>query len=220
MPEIIIQDIDIRRLELNSGQLYGLPANPRILRDERFLALKQSIQDEPEMLSLREILVYPLSDVKGHEDNFIIIGGNMRFRACKELGYKKLPCKIIPLETPVKKLRAYTIKDNSSFGDWDYEILNDWEITELQDFGAELSFDSIASQEDTWEDSQNENEEDTGYVKESSSEREQEQESEDKDDSYEYGSYFADNMYKDVLYPSNNDFEIPTLLLEMQAGKL
>ena len=86
--EVKIQNISIDRIELNEGQMYGLPKNPRWIRDARFEALKKSIGDEPEMLELREVLVYPLTDLDGHENIFIIIGGNMRFRACQELGFK------------------------------------------------------------------------------------------------------------------------------------
>ena len=128
-------------LELNEGQMYGLPKNPRWIRDARFNALKKSIEDAPEMLGLRELLVYPLADLEGHEDKYIIIGGNMRFRACQELGYKEIPCKVLPLETPVKKLREYVIKDNEAFGQNDYEVLaNDWSQDELAEFGMELDY--------------------------------------------------------------------------------
>jgi len=146
-----IKNLSVDLLELNEGQMYGLPKNPRWIRDARFTALKKSIEDEPEMLGLREILVYPLDDIEGHEGKYIIIGGNMRYRACTELGYKELPCKIIPIETPVKKLRAYTIKDNSGFGQWDYDDLSSsWDDDELRDFGMELDY--IAPGEgDNWD---------------------------------------------------------------------
>ena len=139
--EFEVKNMSIDLLELNEGQMYGLPKNPRWIRDARFAALKKSIEDAPEMLQLREILVYPLSDVEGHEDHFIIIGGNMRFRACQELGYGELPCKILPLETPVKKLREYVIKDNEAFGQNDYDLLSsEWNDEELRDFGMELDY--------------------------------------------------------------------------------
>lgn len=136
-----IKNISIDLLELNEGQMYGLPKNPRWIRDARFEALKKSIEDAPEMLGLREILVYPLADLEGHEGKYIIIGGNMRYRACLELGYKELPCKIIPLETPVKKLREYVIKDNEGFGQNDWDLLSsEWDQEELSAFGMELDY--------------------------------------------------------------------------------
>lgn len=147
-----VKNLRLHELELNEGQMYGLPKNPRWIRDKRFEALKKSIEDAPEMLGLREILVYPLDDVEGHKGKYIIIGGNMRYRACLELGYQELPCKIIPLETPVKKLREYVIKDNEGFGQNDWELLaSEWEQEELQDWGMELDY--VAPGEgDNWDD--------------------------------------------------------------------
>lgn len=136
-----IRNLKLSELEYNEGQFYGLPKNPRWIRDARFEALKKSIEDAPEMLELRELLIYPLSDLEGHEDKFIVIGGNMRLRACKELGYTEVPCKVLPLETPVKKLREYAIKDNEAFGQNDFDVLaNEWDNEELRDFGMELDF--------------------------------------------------------------------------------
>lgn len=135
------RNIRMSLLELNEGQMYGLPKNPRWIRDARYEALKKSITDAPEMLDLRELLVYPLDDVEGHKGKYIIIGGNMRYRACLELGYQEVPCKIIPLETPVKKLREYVIKDNEGFGQNDWDLLSsEWDSEELQDYGMELDY--------------------------------------------------------------------------------
>ena len=127
------KNLDISLLEVNKGQLYGLPKNPRFIKDDRYLALKKSIEEAPEMLSIREIVVYPLEN--GH---YVVIGGNMRLRACQEIGYKELPCKILPLETPVAKLREYTIKDNIAFGSNDWDIIaNEWDTEELTEWGME-----------------------------------------------------------------------------------
>ena len=136
-----VKNLRLHELELNEGQMYGLPKNPRWIRDARYEALKKSIADAPEMLELRELLVYPLDDVEGHEGKFIIIGGNMRYRACLELGYQEIPCKVIPLETPVKKLREFVIKDNEGFGQNDWDLLSsEWEQEELSDWGMELDY--------------------------------------------------------------------------------
>lgn len=147
-----VKNLKLDQLELNEGQMYGLPKNPRWIRDQRFLSLKKSIEDAPEMLSLREILVYPMDDVEGHAGKYIIIGGNMRFRACKELGYKEVPCKVIPIETPVKKLREYVIKDNEAFGQNDWDALSsEWETDELTDWGMELDYIAPGGG-DNWDD--------------------------------------------------------------------
>lgn len=125
-----IRYIAIKDIEANRGQIDGLPKNPRSIKDERFKALKKSIEDAPEMLALRELLVFP------HNGKFVVIGGNMRLKACKDLGYKELPCKVIDENTPVEKLREYTIKDNIGFGDDDWDLLKtEWDRLEVEDWG-------------------------------------------------------------------------------------
>ena len=131
-----IKTIKIKDLATNDGQIEGLPKNPRQIRDHRYEKLKKSIEDAPEMLQLRELLVYP------HGGKFVIVGGNMRYRACKELGYKELPCKVLDAETPVEKLRQYTIKDNENYGEYDWDVVaNEWDTAELEDWGVELPTD-------------------------------------------------------------------------------
>lgn len=145
------KNIPLSLLELNEGQLsvidpetnrqVGLPRNPRWIRDARFEALKKSIEDAPEMLDLREILVYSLSGIKGKDGRYIVIGGNMRLRALRELGYAEAPCKVLDPATPMEKLREYTIKDNEGFGQNDFDILaNEWDGEELSGWGMEASF--------------------------------------------------------------------------------
>jgi hypothetical protein len=129
----MVKNIPIGEIELNKGQVEGLPKNPRFIKDYRFEALKKSIQDAPEMLSLRELIVYPLGG------KYVVIGGNMRLRACKELGFKEVPCKVLDERTPADKLREYTIKDNNAFGDTDFDLLaNEWNDVELADWGVEF----------------------------------------------------------------------------------
>ena len=124
----------ISLLDFNKGQLQGLPKNPRFFRDYRYEAMKRSIEESPEMLELRELIVYPFP-----EGRYVVVCGNLRLRACKELGYKELPCKILDPETDVKKLREYATKDNVSFGENDTDIMsNEWDKGELQDWGVEF----------------------------------------------------------------------------------
>jgi hypothetical protein len=73
--------IKITNLHTNTGQIPGVPANPRFIKDEPYEKLKKSIQDDPEMLDLRELIVYPYPGKKGH---YVIIGGNMRYRICND----------------------------------------------------------------------------------------------------------------------------------------
>ncbi len=127
--------ISIALLDFNKGQLAGLPKNPRFFRDYRYEAMKKSISDCPEMLELRELIVFPYSDGR-----YIVVCGNLRLRACKELGYTELPCKVLEPITSVSKLREYSAKDNINFGENDLDILqNEWDRAELQDWGMEFA---------------------------------------------------------------------------------
>jgi hypothetical protein len=126
------QLIQISKLKTNEGQIPDVPKNPRFIKNERFEKLVKSLQDNPEMLSARELLVYQ------YENQFIVIGGNMRLRAAKELGYKELPCKILT-DLTSEQIRAIVIKDNVSFGNDDFESLsNEWDSLELEEWGIEV----------------------------------------------------------------------------------
>ena len=130
--KIIILPLD--DIEVNKGQLEGLPSNPRSITREKMELLKTNITNYPEMLSLRSLLVYPIDDSK-----YILIGGNMRYRALKELGYTEAPCIIIPKETSIEQLKAYTIIDNNGFGKWSWDMLaNEWDELQLVEWGVDL----------------------------------------------------------------------------------
>jgi DNA modification methylase len=145
------QNIALSKLETNKGQIEGLPKNPRLIKSEKFEKLKKSIEDNPEMLGMREVLVYPL-DAK-----FVIIGGNMRYQACKELGFTEVPCKVLDKDTTAEQLRAITIKDNVGFGEHDWDLLaNEWEAEELEEWGLQVpSFEAeeqiLEAEEDDFE---------------------------------------------------------------------
>lgn len=124
-------------LETNDGQLEGLPSNPRFIKDERFAKLKLSLEQSPEFLKARPLLVYPLDN--GH---FIIIAGNMRFLAGREVGIEEFPCYIFPKETTTDKLKEYLIKDNIAYGstDWDKLANEDWNVDDLDEWGVNVDF--------------------------------------------------------------------------------
>ena len=131
----MIQTIPISLLDFNKGQLKGLPKNPRFFRDYRYEAMKKSIAESPEMLELRELIVFPYP-----EGRYVVVCGNLRLRACKELGYKELPCKVLDPNTEPKKLREYATKDNVNFGENDMDVMaNEWDKDELQDWGVEFA---------------------------------------------------------------------------------
>lgn len=126
--------MELAQLEPNNGQLEGLPSNPRQITDSKMDLLKQNIQQYPEMLTLRGLLVYPLENGK-----YIIIGGNMRYLAMSELGFNTAPCIIIPKETSIEQLKAYSVIDNNGFGKWDWDMLaNEWDAAQLTSWGVDL----------------------------------------------------------------------------------
>jgi hypothetical protein len=103
--------------------------NPRILKDDKFKKLVQSIKDFPEMLEIRPIVV---------NNEMMILGGNMRWKAIQEIGIKEIP--IIKAENLTEEQqREFLIKDNVGFGEWDWDALaNDWNPEELNEWGLDV----------------------------------------------------------------------------------
>ena len=131
---LVTKLLPIKLLENNNGQIEGVPKNPRFIKDWRYKLLLQSLTESPEMLSLKELWVYKVGSI------YVVIAGNMRLRGSKEKGYKSLPCKILPPETSVEKLKEYAIKDNSGYGDWEMDSLaNEWESPKIVEWGVELN---------------------------------------------------------------------------------
>ena len=135
------KEIDVSLITPNKGQVPGLPRNPRLVKKERYDKTRQSIEEAPEMLELRELIV-----VEYMPDHYVVVCGNLRLRACKELGYKTVPCKVLPGDTPAKKLREYAAKDNINYGEDDKDIIaNEWAEfqNELSDWGMEFESPKI-----------------------------------------------------------------------------
>jgi len=121
------------------------PNNPRIIKDDKFAKLVKSIKDFPEMLNLRPIVV---------NDNMIVLGGNMRLKACKEAGLKEVPI-IKASNLTEQQQKEFIIKDNVGFGEWDFDDLaNNWEAEELTEWGLDIpNFDTevLEAQEDDFD---------------------------------------------------------------------
>lgn len=137
--------LKLYQLKNNLGQIEGLPKNPRLIKDHRFKKLVKSIQDDPGMMHLRELIVYPYAPTlkAKHQSQleYIVIAGNMRLHAVKELGWTEVPCKILDASTSLEMLKAVTIKDNVSFGENDYDLLaNDWEQELLEAMGMDIMY--------------------------------------------------------------------------------
>lgn len=136
--EIKTLQLPLSKIHPNTGQLVskGIPKNPRFIREGKYEKLLQSIKDDPEMLSLRELIVMDSGD---KNVGYVIIGGNMRFRAMKELGYKEAPTKILPSDFPVDKARRIILKDNASFGETDFDaLLSDWSIEDISSAAIDI----------------------------------------------------------------------------------
>jgi hypothetical protein len=125
-----ITRIRLTDLEQNKGQVEGLPSNPRQWGRGELDHLVKSIQETPELLEARGLIVWP------YGGKYVILGGNMRFSALREMNAKDAPCYVLPEGTPMEKLREIVIKDNGAFGSWDYDMLaNEWDDLPLSDWG-------------------------------------------------------------------------------------
>jgi ParB-like chromosome segregation protein Spo0J len=109
------------------------PKNPRIIKDGKFQKLVKSIQEFPDMLNKRPLVVF--TDV---DNKYVVLGGNMRLKACKEIGLKEIPI-IIADEWTEEQKNEFLIKDNVGFGEWDWDSLaNEWDAELLNDWGLNV----------------------------------------------------------------------------------
>ena len=117
-------------------------ANPRTINKHKFQKLVNSVREFPEMLSLRPIVV--------NKDN-VILGGNMRYKACKELGLKEVYI-IQATDLDDKQAQEFIVKDNVGFGEWDWDILaNDWNVKELEEWGLDgFPFEDVNEDENIY----------------------------------------------------------------------
>lgn len=111
------------------SQVIPNPTNPRIIKDDKFKKLVKSIQEFPQMLELRPIVV---------DSNMVVLGGNMRLKACLAAGLNEVP--IIVADNLTEEQKAeFIIKDNVGFGEWDWDVLaNEWETQSLNEWGLDL----------------------------------------------------------------------------------
>lgn len=108
------------------------PNNPRLIKDDKFFKLVKSIKEFPEMLKLRPIVV---------NDDLIVLGGNMRLKACKDAGLKEVSI-IKASELSAEQQREFIVKDNVGFGEWDWNMIaNEWDAEQLDDWGLDLPVD-------------------------------------------------------------------------------
>ncbi len=110
------------------------PNNPRLIKDHKFKQLVKSIQDFPQMLELRPIVI---------DENNMVLGGNMRLKACLEAGLTDVPV-IHANNLSEEKKKEFIVKDNVGYGEWDWDDLaNNWDALELTEWGLDIpNFDN------------------------------------------------------------------------------
>lgn len=127
-----IVKIALQFLEPNTGQVPGLPPNPRQWTKAEVQNIAKSLKDTPELFEARPLLVFPITGGK-----FVILGGNLRHEGAKRNKMKEVPCIVFPEDTPPAKLKEIVIKDNGAFGSWDYdELANQWDDLPLPEWGV------------------------------------------------------------------------------------
>jgi len=116
----------------NIAEIKPNPKNPRIIKDDKFAKLVKSITDFPQMLEKRPLVCFTDTDGK-----LVVLGGNMRLKAAKEIGLKELPVIIADDWTEEQKAQ-FLIKDNVGFGEWNWdELQSDWDVEQLSDWGLD-----------------------------------------------------------------------------------
>jgi hypothetical protein len=126
----MIQNVPINTVKAN-------PNNPRIIKDDKFAKLVKSINEFPQMLNLRPIVV---------NDDMVVLGGNMRLKACKEAGLKEIPI-IKASELTEHQQKEFIVKDNVGYGEWDWDDLaNNWDAEELTEWGLDVWTNSIGDE--------------------------------------------------------------------------
>ena len=123
-------DSNIKKMKLKD--IKPNPNNPRVLRDDKFQKLKQSITEFPKMLSLRPMVI---------DENNVVLGGNMRLRALQELGFTDVEEAWVKRSSDLTEdeKKRFIIADNVAFGEWDWDTLaNDWEVVDLEAWGLDI----------------------------------------------------------------------------------
>lgn len=122
----MIQKVNITKIKNN-------PSNPRIIKDEKYKKLVKSLRDFPQMLEKR-----PLICCTSEDGNYYVLGGNMRLKACKEVGILQVPIQLADDWTDEQK-KEFVVKDNVSYGEWDWTSLaNEWNADDLEDWGLDV----------------------------------------------------------------------------------
>lgn len=123
-------------MRLPVNQIKPNPNNPRLIKDDKFKKLVQSLKDFPEMADVRPVVV---------NKDMVILGGNMRFKAAKEAGWKEITVQVV--DWSEDKQREFIIKDNVSGGEWDWDLIaNEWDVQQLDNWGVDLPTDLLKTE--------------------------------------------------------------------------
>lgn len=121
--------LSLKDIDLNEGQIEGLPANPRNWTKDELKSLALSLAETPELFEMRCPIVVP------HEGRYVVLGGNLRIAAARENKEKEVTCFVFN-STSIEKMKEIVIKDNGAWGKWDYDALaNEWSDLPLSDWG-------------------------------------------------------------------------------------
>lgn len=132
--------MEIKKVKIS--EVFLNPENPRLIKDDKFKKLVKSVKDFPEMLDIRPIVV---------NKDMIILGGNMRFKACKEAGLKEIPI-IVAKDLTQEQQREFLIKDNVSGGEWDWNILaEEWDAEKLDSWGLDMPTKKELNEQDLFD---------------------------------------------------------------------
>ena len=135
--------ISLDLLDFNTGQIPGLPPNPREWTDLELKRLSKSMKNTPELVEARGCIVVP------YAGRYVALGGNLRLAAAKYLKWTDIMCAVLPEGTKVAKLKEIVLKDNSSFGSWDLSLLRkDWSEFDFGDWGINVTWDTAGPQPD------------------------------------------------------------------------
>jgi len=125
------------------SEIKSNPNNPRIIKDDKFRKLVKSIQEFPKMLEIRPVVV---------NADMIVLGGNMRLKACKEAGLKEVPV-IFADDLTDEEQKQFIIKDNVGFGEWDWDMIaNEWDAEQVEEWGLDIPEFSIKEELEAEED--------------------------------------------------------------------
>jgi len=115
--------------QVKINKVKSIPSNPRIIKNDKFMKLVKSIQDFPEMLKLRPIVV---------DEDMVVLGGNMRLKASKQAGLKDIWIEVAEGLTEEQK-KEFIVKDNVGFGEWDWAMLgNEWNTIKITEWGLDV----------------------------------------------------------------------------------